>query len=144
MLGNHMLAEDVVQDAFVKLSQHAATFRGEDGRALRAWLVKTVRNRCLDVRGSAAQRLERSADDLESGRSAPSADAVLDDDLSPELAAALDRLNADQRTALVLLHVAGFSGAEIGEVLGRNRAAVYALVRRAERAVRTHLAAAVG
>ncbi len=144
MLGNHQRAEDVVQDAFVKLAQHAPTFRGEDGRALRAWLVKTVRNRCLDVRGSAASRLERSGDAATEVDTAPPADAELDRDLSPELATALAGLTHEQRTALVLVHVAGFSGAEVGEVLGKNRAAVYALVRRAERAVRTRLLAPVG
>ncbi len=144
MLGNRTAAEDVVQDVFVRLAQHAGNLHGDDGRAVRAWLVRTVRNRCLDVRKSATSRLERAAADVVEDRAtAPGADTFLETDLSPELAAALERLTEDQRTALVLSHVAGMSGNEVGAVLGRNRAAVYTLLRRAERAMRTHLAEGV-
>lgn len=143
LLGSRGLAEDVVQDAFVKLAQHAPGLHGTDGRSVRAWLVRTVRNRCLDVRGSAAQRLERASDAFEAVERSPAADASLDQDLSPELADALAGLTDDQRTALVLAHVVGFSGNEIAAALGRSRAAVYTLLRRAERSVRAQLGAVV-
>ncbi len=140
MLGNHTLAEDVVHDVYVKLAQSAGSFRGDDGRALRGWLVRATRNRVIDVRRSAAVQRERPTVDVPSIGHLPAADEQLDADLAPELAEGLRSLTEDQRMALVLTHVGGFSGEEVARALDRSRAAVYTLLRRAERAMRTHLA----
>lgn len=140
MLGNHMLAEDVVQDVYLRLTIHAGTLRMEEGRSVRAWLLTSVRRRCLDVRSSSAQRLERSTDAVvERADTHSDVEDMLDSDLSPEMRDALTRLTEDQRTALVLTHIAGLSGHEVGEIMGRNRAAVYSLLRRAERATRRRI-----
>lgn len=140
MLGNHALAEEVVQDVYFRLVRHAGTIRKDEGRAVRAWLLRAVRNRCLDVRGSAAQRLERATDDLTGNEQGEDGvDDLLDQDLSPEMREALAALTPEQRAALVLVHIGGLSGHEAAEVMGRNRGAVYSLLRRAERATRKRL-----
>src|SRR5258708_39940169 len=48
LLGNQATAEDVVQDVFVALWQDARSFN-RDGGGIRACLVRTTRQRCLDL-----------------------------------------------------------------------------------------------
>jgi len=131
------IAQDVVHDAFLRLLDHADRLREDDGRGLRAWLVRTTRNRALDHVRSGRVRLEETTDRLpEEADADPTATALQD----PELLAALTRLGEDQRDALLLFHVVGMDGREVADVLGRSRAAVYTLLRRAERSLRTTLA----
>lgn len=140
LLGNNALAEDVVQDVFVKLTVHASGLRDHSGRALRAWLLTSVRNRCFDVRRSATARLERPTSELvDRPEPVSSVDVVLDRDLSPELRHAIDDLTLEQRTVLVLMHIGGLSGSETAAVVGRSRTAVYSLLRRAERSAQRSL-----
>ena len=130
MLRSRAAAEDVVQQAFLELVAAAPSFRGR-GEALRVWLFKSVRFRCLDQLRRASAR-EIPTDRLpERG---VTVEPVLDVD--PRLLAALDRLSERQRSMVLMRHVVGMSGAEIASVVGLNRAAVYAVVRRAERALR--------
>src|SRR5437879_8160219 len=60
VLGDPGRAEDAVQDAFMNVWNHAASFDAERG-SLRAWLLTSVRNRCIDyLRGRGAhERDER-------------------------------------------------------------------------------------
>src|SRR6266571_3988781 len=53
-------AEDAVQDAFMNIWNRAASFDADRG-SLRAWLLTSVRNRCIDyLRGRGAhERQER-------------------------------------------------------------------------------------
>lgn len=136
LLGDRHAAEDTVQEAFLRLVSAAPDIRG-DGRSIRAWLVRTTRNVATDRLRKHANRFEAPTDTLPD-TPAPGvdpADALPD----PELVAALTALTEDQRTALVLRYVGGFSGHELGLALGRNRAAAYTLLRRAERALQRQL-----
>lgn len=130
MLRNRASAEDVVQQAFLELVASASSFRGR-GEALRVWLFKSVRFRCLDhLRRSASREIvtDRPPDRV-------AADPT-DDEIDPRLLRALDELSERQRSMVLMRHVVGMSGAEIASVVGLNRAAVYAVVRRAERRLR--------
>lgn len=143
MLGDRRDAEEAVQDAFVALARHAGGIRG-DGRSVRAWLVRTVRNACIDRLRARGRRREQPVGDVPEQ---PDDGAPADlDGPDPLLETALRQLTERQRTALLLRHVAGMSGDEIADVIGGGRDAVYALVARAERSVRRHLerAGAVG
>lgn len=136
MLGDRRDAEEAVQDAFVALARHAPAIRG-DGRSVRAWLVRTVRNACIDRLRARGRRREQPVAEVPEQ---PDDDSLVDlDGPDPALEAALRALTERQRTALLLRHVAGMSGGEIAEVIGGGRDAVYALVARAERSVRRHL-----
>ena len=130
LLRNRASAEDVVQQAFLELVAAAPSFRGR-GEALRVWLFKSVRFRCLDQlrRASSREIVTDRVPEL----------GVSDEtsiDIDPRLVAALDDLSERQRSMVLMRHVVGMSGAEIASVVGLNRAAVYAVVRRAERRLR--------
>src|SRR3989441_10629461 len=59
VLGDPGRAEDAVQDAFMNVWNHAASFDAERG-SLRAWLLTSVRNRSIDyLRGRGGRGRER-------------------------------------------------------------------------------------
>lgn len=138
ILRDRHAAEDVVQDVFVRFVGAVGDLRGDDGYAVRGWLVRATRNRCIDRLRSAAHQREDQVEELPETADAGSADPLADE-LDPDMLTALGALTEDQRTALVLRYVSDLSGNEIGEILDRNRAAVYQLLRRAERSLRTEL-----
>ncbi|HEY5652064.1 MAG TPA: sigma-70 family RNA polymerase sigma factor [Acidimicrobiia bacterium] len=130
LLRNRASAEDVVQQAFLELVAAAPRFRGR-GEALRVWLFKAVRFRCLDLLRRASSR--EIVTDVLPERQALDQSLL---DVDPRLLAALDELSERQRSMILMRHVLGMSGAEVAAVVGLNRAAVYAVVSRAERKLR--------
>lgn len=132
-------AEDIVQDVFLKFVRVAGSIRNPDGPTLRAWLVRAVRNRCIDHIRSARVRREDTSAPLPEAPTRDDAGArtTVDD---PDLLEALQQLTEDQRQAVVLFRVAGLSGHEIAQTMNRNRPAVYRLLRRGEHRLREALA----
>lgn len=139
MVRDRGTAEDVVQQAFLELTEAVAGLNG-DGGAVRAWMYRCVRFRCLDEIRRRRRRPEVPSDQLPDHEPAPVQDPV-DEMMDPDLEAALDSLTEQQRTVLILRHVVGLSGAETARVTGNNRAAVYALSTRAENTLRRRLGA---
>ena len=112
-------AADALQDAYLSAFRRADTFRGD--AAVTTWLHRVVVNACLDR--LRAQR-SRAADPLPEGLDrdadlgvAP-ADPVEAAEDRETVAAALARLNPDQRAALVLVDMQGYSVEEAAAVLG--------------------------
>ncbi|MDX1468589.1 MAG: sigma-70 family RNA polymerase sigma factor [Acidimicrobiia bacterium] len=135
MLADRRTAEDVVQQAFVELVKAAPRFKG-DGKALRAWLFKSVRFGCLDEYRRRSRRPEIPHDSVPD---VGVASDLLADQLDPRLETALAELNSRQRSAVLLRHVVGLSGEEVAQVLGVSRKAAYATIARAERRLRATL-----
>jgi RNA polymerase sigma factor (sigma-70 family) len=104
-------AEDIVQDAFVRF------WRKEHSIENRALLFATVRSVALDLLRRDARRARREANAaLEVEQSAqPQFD--FDDSSQNELAAAVDRLPAEQREVLVMKIWNELTFAEIGQAL---------------------------
>lgn len=119
-------AEDAVQQAFLELVR--SEFRPADGRALTAWLFKSVRYSVLDEVRRRRRKPETPADTLPE----VAVDAEPDLGLDPEVERGLAALTPTQRLVLHLKHVEGLDGQEIAEILGSNRVAVYAMAARAE------------
>lgn len=139
MLRDGPAAEDMVQQAFLELTEAAPDFRG-DGRSLRAWMYRCVRFRCLDEIRRRKNRPESPLDESPDVEPAESRDPV-DEMIDPELETALESLTEAQRTVLILRHVVGLSGAETAKVTATNRVAVYAMASRAEASLRKALEA---
>ncbi|MEV1167489.1 RNA polymerase sigma factor SigM [Nonomuraea sp. NPDC049784] len=115
-LGDPDEAADAVQDAFVSAYRKAATFRGE--AAVTTWLHRIVVNACLDrmrrksVRPVADDELIEAAE-----RESPLPDQTLEREVSMEVSAALKLLPSDQRAALVLVDMMGYSVEDAAQVL---------------------------
>lgn len=128
-LGDRAEAEDVTSLVFARVL--AALPRYRTG-SFRSWLFAIAHNALANHHR--ARRLDRSLDDAveiedTSTGASPEALAVANDERGA-LMAALTRLPPDQRR-VVELRLAGLSGPEIAETLGRSHAAVKMLQVRA-------------
>jgi RNA polymerase sigma-70 factor, ECF subfamily len=120
-LGDREEAADAVQDALVSAFRAAHTFRGQ--AAVTTWLHRITVNACLDRARKAASRRTTPVDDTQRMEQLlepqESAEAPAErQDLHRELLAALAKLPVDQRAALVLVDMQGYSVAEAAQVLG--------------------------
>ena len=111
------LADDLLQDTFLQVHRSRRTY--EPGRPVTPWVFAIARHVFLMKRRSTGRRVrfeERLASD------AASSDVVRDDVRTlaeqDEVRRALRRVPADQREALLLHHVQGWSFAEIAARLG--------------------------
>jgi RNA polymerase sigma-70 factor (ECF subfamily) len=126
MLGSVSEAEDVVQEAYVK-AYRAIVDGSFDRRAkVRTWLYRIVTNSAIDAmrkRAKAPVPSEHAGDEMaESARSGfISAESWL---ALAELGEWLSELPEEQRAAIVLKSVEGFSSAEIAEILQCSEGAV--------------------
>jgi len=147
MTGNTHDAEDVVQEAFLKV--HRQLHRFEDRSAFSSWLHRIASNCAYDVLRRRARRrdqpLAATPDEpspLETIPSdAPAPDrAVHAGEITERVGAAMARLSAQERAAFALRHYEGRSMREIGELLGLEEQAAKHSVFRAVRKLRAALA----
>ena len=127
------LAEDVTQEAFVKLLTEARAGRYPDNTG--AWLYRAVSNLVISRarRAEVARRYAPRLADL-GGPDQPDVVALRREGQA-ELRKALAALSQDERTALVLA-ASGASGVEIASRLGRSHGATRALMCRARTRLR--------
>ena len=119
VLGDPGRAEDAVQEAFLKIWNHAASFDARRG-SLRTWLLTSVRNRSIDyLRGRGAherQELELQPALVEVGaRSDPWREVSLSLERSA-VREAMSNLPAEQRQAVELAYFGGYSHREIADM----------------------------
>jgi RNA polymerase sigma-70 factor (sigma-E family) len=134
LTGDHSLAEDLVQDAFVKLAGRFADLRdpGAFGAYLRTTVVNLARMRFR------RNRLERAY--LERARREPMPDSALPDvDAYDEMKRALLLLPIRQRAALVLRYYEDLPESQIAEILRCRPGTVKSLLSRGIAELRTHI-----
>lgn len=137
VLGDAAEAEDVAQEAMLRLWHAAAEWRTDGAARPATWLHRVVANLAVD-------RLRRSGRavglDFDTPDEAPGAEARLAQaDRMAALDAALARLPERQRQAVVLRHIEGMSNPEVAEVLGIGVEAVESLTARGKRALKAAL-----
>jgi RNA polymerase sigma-70 factor (TIGR02960 family) len=153
ILGSFQDAEDLLQETLLSAWQALDRF---DGRSLRAWLYRIATNRCLNYLRDSSRRpkittaatsgspFAGAANSDEPWWLEPYPDALLDTvELGPEarydaresialsFVAGLQHLPTQQRAALVLRDVLGFSAAEVAEMLDSTPASVNSALQRA-------------
>ncbi len=130
MLGDIGDAEDVAQEAFLRLSR-ADVGEIED---VRGWLTVVASRLCLDQVRSARARYERPGEVQElpaPHRSDPADRVTLDDEIRAALLEVLRRLSPGERVAFVLHDVFGVPFESISETVGRPVGTCRQLARRA-------------
>jgi RNA polymerase sigma-70 factor (ECF subfamily) len=137
VLGDAAEAEDVAQEAMLRLWHAAADWRSDGPAQPATWLHRVVANLAID-------RLRRSGRatglDAETPDDAPGPEARLTEaERMAALDAALATLPERQRQAVVLRHIEGMSNPEIAEVLGIGVEAVESLTARGKRALKVAL-----
>lgn len=113
-------AADALQDAYIAAFRRAGSFRGD--AAVTTWLHRVVVNACLDrLRSIKVRRADALPEDLDRspGLGTDSMDdAVEAAEQRDAVLAALRLLNPDQRAALVLVDMQGYSVEEAAAILG--------------------------
>ena len=140
-LGDAELAEDVVQDSFVKafLLHH----RYDESRPYWPWLASIAARECIRAhrrRAAVAARMGRLAHEPLVEPADPTAAAVIEQLEQLRLRRAVAELPARQGIALHLFAVKGFSYAEIAAHLGGSIAAVRTLIMRGRARLREQAA----
>ncbi|WP_433167114.1 RNA polymerase sigma factor SigM [Kribbella sp. CA-247076] len=119
-LGEPEEAADALQEAFISAFRRADSFRGD--AKVTTWLHRIVVNACLD---RIRRRQVRAADPLpeDEDRAAELAGPAEDDPAEVrerrlDVLNALKQINSDQRSALVLVDMEGYSIEEAAAILG--------------------------
>lgn len=137
-VARHDLAQDVVQDAFLKLcNQDSSALDSSVG----AWLYRVCRNRALDVlkKEKRMQPISTPADHV--GPAADPADVVEQRDEASSATRALETLTERQQEVVRLKIEHDLSYKEIGDVLGLTASNVGYILHHSLKAVREQLTA---
>jgi RNA polymerase sigma-70 factor (ECF subfamily) len=143
------IAEDVTQDAFLRAWRSLRQFRGGN---VRGWLMRIAVNRAYDTLRSQKRRPADSLDALEyepvarwtAGAATPEHPEghALRTELSEVLERLLARLPDDQRTALLLVDLEGFSYDEAAGIMAVAPGTIKSRISRARSRLREEMRAA--
>jgi RNA polymerase sigma-70 factor (ECF subfamily) len=137
-------ADEAVQDAFVKVFTHLASYR--ENLPFEVWFTRILVNGCLDLRKARARRLRwvvpsaPASGDLparEPVESQPSPEEqLLSSERGRQIAKAVAQLPERQRTVFTLCQMAGQSTAEVSQALSLSEPTVRVHLFRAIRRLR--------
>ena len=114
-LGNPEDASDAVQNALISAYRGASSYRGD--AAVTTWLHRIVVNACLDLLRRKKVRPTEPLPEEESRQPAVKTDAIAERDLTLVVEAALRTLSIEQRAAIVLVDLQGYSVEDAAAVL---------------------------
>lgn len=138
VLGDRSEAEDVAQEALIRLWKQASDWRQGEAKVT-TWLYRVVANLCTDRlrkgRGVALDAIPEPEDDAETP-----AEAMQQKSRQVALQEALNELPDRQKQAVVLRHIEGLSNPEIAEIMEIGVEAVESLTARGKRALAKLLA----
>ena len=141
MLGRRDLAEDVMQEAFLRIHRAAPSY--EPRAKFSTWFYRVVVNLCLDEQRRHKRQLEACRDFLEQVPSpAHEGDPVhaqVAQEKQEAVRMALGKLRERERTVVVLQRYEGLSYREMAEVTGWSESAIDSLLVRAYRKLRQEL-----
>ncbi len=120
MIPDHQIAEDLLQETFVSVWQHAGSYTSQSG-SVRTWLFAIIRHRAIDQ-----LRKQRARADFQ----APSIDDLVSDERlaapdtwdeawksiqGKQVRNALQMLSSEQRMVIELAYFQGWTQSEIAE-----------------------------
>ena len=143
LLGDQALAADASQEAFMSAYRGIKAFRGGN---LRSWFLRIAANASKDMLRSAKARPAASLDALElvpsatpRSREESPEDSAVRQELGREIGQGMKTLPHDQRLALVLVDIQGFSYEEAAQTIGKPVGTVKSRLSRAREQMREYL-----
>ena len=137
IIGNRSVAEEVLQDTYIKIWQNAERFTPEAGQPV-TWLATIARNRAIDRIRS--ERIERNrVGDDEDVLSRLATPAGFDPAAREALRICLGGLEPEARDCIVLAYCSGFSREELAERYGRPVGTIKTLLYRSVRLLKACL-----
>ena len=119
MMGEKQAAEDLAQDAFLKVWRSAGGYRSERG-SVRTWILSIVHNRGIDqIRSQASRRRTQDRVEASAPRSQPS-EAFAEtwrNSQRDQVRDALSTLPSEQLKILELAYFSGYTQVEIAHML---------------------------
>lgn len=141
ILGNAAEADEVVQEAFLRLWRYAPNWDPEGTGSVRTWLSRVVTNLCLDrCRRRRSVPLEEAGDIEDASENA--FDHLKHQDRQKLVRQMLDGLPERQRIAVVLAYFEEMSGQEVASAMELSVGAVESLLVRARKSLRESMKAA--
>lgn len=138
ILANTADAEDVAQETFLRVWQHAGGWRDEGAR-FSTWLYRVALNLCRDRLRRRRETTLDAAGDPPAGAPPPGAD-LQRESVAARVEAALAQLPERQRSAIMLCHYQELGNIEAAAVLGISVEALESLLARGRRRLRELLA----
>ena len=120
MMGEKQAAEDLVQDAFLKVWRAAGSYRAERA-SVRTWLLSIVHNRGIDqLRSTASRRRMQDRVEASAPKFQPSEEFAESwrSSQREQVREALKSLPKEQLKILELAYFSGYTHVEIAELLG--------------------------
>lgn len=140
IMGGTAAAEDVAQEAFIRVWKHAADWQDPEksGAKFTTWLYRIVLNLCIDEkrrhRFANIDDMPEPADEKQGAEQ-----KMQQQEQGRRVAAALEKLPERQRAAFVLCFYEEYSNKEAADMLGISVGAVESLLVRSRRFLRDEL-----
>lgn len=138
MLGNRAEAEDVTQEAMMRMWQMAPEWVPGQAK-VSTWLYRVTLNLCVDIRRRKSPGRLSDIPEPEDGK-ASVADRLQDEARVDALQLALSQLPERQRQAVILRHIEELPNPEIAGIMGISVEAVESLTARGKRSLAAILA----
>lgn len=135
LLGDRHLAQDIVQETFIRAYKKMDSFRGERSESEKAWLTRIAVNLCRDERRKKWFRfVDRTVPIETMTLSAPEAS-----DEAQRLYAAVQSLPQKYREVILLRFYQGMTVPEIAEILHQADGTIYHKLDRAKKMLKKTL-----
>lgn len=132
------LAEDCVQDTFIRLAVRKPVFRGES--SFKTWLYTVGRNLAVSARRKAARRGDTGLDACDALRAEDDLErAYLKREQQITVHRAIRRLKPDYQHVLYLTYFEGFRNAEAAGIMHKTKKQIENLLYHARKALRSEL-----
>ncbi len=143
ILGSRSDAEEMAQEAFLRVWTVAPRWRLDGGASFRTWFSRVVINLCIDQkRRHRTEPLEAAGEVTDPS---PAADRLVgESEEAAAVAAAVVELPERQRIALSLCYWQGLSNVEAAETMGLSVGAIESLLVRARRTLKDKLGRVLG
>lgn len=137
LTGQPELAEEALQDSFIRIWHHAGEYHCERGSPM-SWMMTIARYRTLDLIRSRKVHTGASnevLDYMEDGRAGPLEKSLMEDG-NAALQGCLEELSPQQRDSVLLSYYRGFTHEELAEMLNTPMGTVKSWIRRGLLAIR--------
>jgi len=134
-LADMALAEDALQDTFLKVWRNMDSFEGRNGSSVKTWIIRIAINTCKNYRTSAWHRRVDTSKIIE--ELPPSITGVTDD--SRAVFMEVMHLPDKLKQVVILYYYHGMNRAETGDILGISRTAVQHRLKKAYELLRIQI-----
>ena len=116
-VGNHVDAEDIAQEAFVRVHRSLSSFRGD--AEFSTWLYRITMNLSLNRLNEQKKKMQRETNKMEDGQESVGSSPAFSEgaDVQMHVERALHRLPTLQRAVVILRHLDGLSTNEVSNIL---------------------------